>query len=484
MRGLQRALVALGAAGVLAGVVVALVIASSDHVEYRGLETVLALVIGYGFIGAGLTAWSQAPENNFGPLMTVTGFLFFLSELAASDNEVVFAVAGLLGNLFLAVVIHMLLAMPSGRLRSNFERWFVAGVYLFFSVPSRSFLLLDSSSCDGCPSNIVAPEQDVELAKDVDLAINLIVLAVFATVLVLLWRHWREGELAERHTVRPIFLTGTVILVVLFAGVLGEILGDAEFAKASFYATQAAILPLPYVFLFTLLRSIVGNAAVLAAENERLDAELRVRLEELRASRTRIVEAGYAERRRVERDLHDGAQQRLVSLALNLRMAQSKVKEDSDEAERLLSEASQELEQATAELRELARGIHPGVLTDRGLAAALEALASRAPLPVELAAAPDGRLTQATESAAYFVVAEALTNVARYAQADGAVVEAAVDDGNLVVKVSDDGVGGADPSDGSGLRGLADRVAALGGRLEVASEPGAGTTVSARIPVV
>jgi signal transduction histidine kinase len=170
-----------------------------------------------------------------------------------------------------------------------------------------------------------------------------------------------------------------------------------------------------------------------------------------------------------------------VSLALSLRLVQLKVEQDP-EAVRELEEARRQLEQALKELRELARGIHPSVLSDRGLDAVLEGLASRAPLPVELDAAPGARLPARIESTAYFVVAEALTNVAKYSHATHARVKIARENGRVLVEVSDDGVGGADPAHGSGLRGLLDRIAALDGRLEVDSEPGHGTIVRATIP--
>jgi signal transduction histidine kinase len=226
----------------------------------------------------------------------------------------------------------------------------------------------------------------------------------------------------------------------------------------------------------------VGAAAGLALENERLSAELRARVEELRASRQRIVEAGVAERRRLERDLHDGAQQRLVSLALTLRMTRTKLRDDPAQAERILEQSGHELDLALEELRELARGIHPAVLSDRGLEAALQALASRAPFPVELLDAVGDRVPDAVESAAYFVVSEALTNAAKYADATHAKVVVEHAHGWVLVAVSDDGVGGADPGSGTGLSGLADRLNALDGRLEVDSAPGRGTTVRARIP--
>jgi signal transduction histidine kinase len=225
-----------------------------------------------------------------------------------------------------------------------------------------------------------------------------------------------------------------------------------------------------------------GAAAALALENQRLSAELRASIEELRASRARLVEAGDAERRRLERDLHDGAQSRLVALAVKLRLARMKAS-DQPEVEAILDESSAELQASLDELRELARGIHPAVLTDRGLGAALESLASRAPLPVQIAGAPPDELPPTVTTAIYFVVSEALTNVAKYARASSATVAVRRAADTVVVEVSDDGVGGADIASGSGLRGLSDRVATLDGRLELDSQPGEGTQVRAEIPV-
>jgi PAS domain S-box-containing protein len=204
--------------------------------------------------------------------------------------------------------------------------------------------------------------------------------------------------------------------------------------------------------------------------------------EELRASRARIVEAADAARRRIERDLHDGAQQRLVALALTLRQASVLLERDPAAARDALSEASEGLDHALAELRELARGIHPAVLSEHGLPAALAALADRAPLMVELDMRLAERPREAVEAAAYYVVAEALTNVVRYAGAPEARVTVERNDGRLSVEVADDGCGGADPASGSGLRGLSDRVEALGGRLNVRSPAGAGTVVHAELP--
>jgi PAS domain S-box-containing protein len=218
------------------------------------------------------------------------------------------------------------------------------------------------------------------------------------------------------------------------------------------------------------------------AEVHRLNDELRDRLEELAASRARIITAGDVERRRLERNLHDGAQQRLVALALALRMVAGKLESSPETARELLAGAGRELALALDELRELARGLHPAVLTDRGLGPAVEALAGRAPFPVEVAAMPAERLPEPVEAGAYYLIAEALTNVAKYANASTVRVAVSASDGRLAVEVSDDGIGGADPASGSGLRGLADRVETLGGTLTVTSPTGAGTTLRAEIP--
>ena len=202
----------------------------------------------------------------------------------------------------------------------------------------------------------------------------------------------------------------------------------------------------------------------------------------LAASRARIVEAGDAERRRLERNLHDGAQQRLVSLALQLRLTQSALERRPDDVLGLLVEAQAELARALDELRELARGIHPAILTDRGLGPALEAVLARAPLAVELSAIPETRLPEPVEAAVYYVVAETVTNMAKHAQAEHASVSVTLVAQTAHVVITDNGIGGADPAQGSGLRGLADRIEALDGGLRIISPPGSGTRVEAHIP--
>ena len=224
------------------------------------------------------------------------------------------------------------------------------------------------------------------------------------------------------------------------------------------------------------LLEAAGSAARLALENARLNAELRAQLTELRESRVRILAVGDAERRRLERDLHDGAQQRLLALGLALQLMRN---EGADPE--LLVEAETELQAALHDLRELARGIHPAILTEQGLPAAIGSLSDRAPLPVRTDVAPE-RYPRAVESAAYFVVSEALANIAKHAHATSAAVSVDRQDGRVVVEISDDGCGGADPATGSGLLGLADRVGALDGRFTVVTNAGAGTTIRAEFP--
>jgi signal transduction histidine kinase len=205
---------------------------------------------------------------------------------------------------------------------------------------------------------------------------------------------------------------------------------------------------------------------------------------EVRASRTRIVEASDAERRRVERNLHDGAQQRLVALSLALRRAQSQVGDDADpELASTLAAASDQLKTALAELRELARGIHPAILTEAGLGPALRELARGSTVPVRVRLDLPADVPAPVAAAAYYVAAEALTNVAKYAEASVVDLSAEVADGALRVEIADDGRGGADATGGTGLRGLTDRVAALGGRMDVRSTAGQGTSVVARLPL-
>jgi signal transduction histidine kinase len=230
------------------------------------------------------------------------------------------------------------------------------------------------------------------------------------------------------------------------------------------------------------LLQAVAAAAAIALENARLHAELQARLTELQGSRARIVAAGDSERRRLERNLHDGAQQRLVGIALQLRLLQDRIRGGNpDEAEQLVTTVSDELARSLSELRELARGIHPAVL-EHGLSAALDSLAARSAVTTTVTFEPIERLPEPVEFAAYFVASEALANVAKYAHATVATVRVWRTDGVATIEIADNGIGGADASSGSGLRGLADRVEALEGRLLVSSPPGGGTVVMAEMP--
>ena len=336
----------------------------------------------------------------------------------------------------------------------------IAG-YLAFTianVPAMLFAEKGDLGCPECPDNLLLVDRD-DTAATIAFAFQAVLYAgLFLIVLVRLALRWRRTPMLERLQLTPVYASGMLTFLLVTIAVSGG--GDSVIWPA-FVATAL----LPFAFLGGLLRSHVA----------RLDAELR-------ASRLRIVSAGDTERRRLERNLHDGAQARLVALALQLGHARRVAGNEPERVPELLDGALEELRTSLAELRELARGIHPAVLTEKGLEPALYALASRAPVPVTLDSDGNERLPEAVEVAAYFAVSEALTNVAKYARASRADVAVRRENGTLIVDVSDDGVGGADAAAGSGLRGLADRVAALDGTLSVESPPGRGTHVRVEIP--
>jgi signal transduction histidine kinase len=579
MTGLARALWALGVAGFVLGLAVLALILTNDELEDAGLWAAGGLAVGWSFIGVGLFAWRRRPDNRVGMLMAGTGFAWLAAGAGLSDLPLPFTIGQVLGPIYFAVVVHLLLAFPSGRLQGRFEQRVVAGGYLLTTVavvPLWFFADPADLDCPECPENLLLVERNESLVTTIGTILNLVGAAVVAAVLFTLVQRWRRATPGQRRLLVPVYSAGVAIAIWLIGVVLLQAGGvNPDTLDVLALLTMVPLGLVPYMFLATLIRSrliqtgavgeliarmgetprrgelreelaralgdpsidlvywlpdderfvdargrqvdlpepgsgrgvtkverdggtvaaivhdelildeeldAVAAAASMAIENERLDAELRAKVEELRASRSRMLRVGLEERRRLERDLHDGAQQRLVSMALNMRLARDKMRDDPDSAERLLDGASAELDSALEELRELARGIHPAVLTDRGLDAAIETLAHRAPLPVELSGVEHERLPEAIELAAYFVVAEALTNVAKYADATHARVNVGRHNGKLLVEVSDDGVGGADPSGGTGLRGLADRLAVIEGRLEVESPPGGGTTIRARIP--
>jgi len=476
---LRRALVGLALAGLVLGALMAVVILESDHEVFPETAALLSLLVGWSFLGAGLLAWERRPDNLTGPLMVLVAFTWFLAQLVSSDVAGLMAFGFVVQSLPFAVLIHMLFAYPSGRLERRADRIFVGLAYFDTLVMSAiTAPLLDPAKddgCDRCPDNPLLVWHDETVLAILQVGQTLLGLVVIGA-LIRRFAERRRAAVNEAQRTRdaPVWWAGGGVMVLLLAVLLsGFGPEEGRYDDYVYFVALGALALVPYAFWVGVLRSRLTEADVVAEEN--------VRLDELQESRARIVEASYAERRRVERDLHDGAQQRLVALGLQLQVVRARIADDPEGAAELLAEAGRELSAATEELRELARGIHPPVLTDRGLIPALEALASRAPLPVEVVARNGGRAPEAVEAAAYFVVSEALTNVARHAHAASATVRVERAGGRLEVEVEDDGRGGADLGAGSGLRGLADRVGALGGTLAVSSD-GGGTIVRVSLP--
>jgi signal transduction histidine kinase len=446
------------------GGVIALALAS-DHKDAQVAWAIFGPAVGWSFVGTGLYAWRLRPENRTGALMILLGFAWFVYTLDAANSRLVYTLALVVGGLWGGVFLHLGLGFPSGRLTERLDRVLTIAGYVIFPlafVPALLFAGPHELGCDACPTNLLLVHRDADLAHIATALGALSYLVLFGFVLVHAVRRWRGTGAFERLQLTPVYTCAllTFLLVTVARAGVGE---------AAWWAAFTSTLVMPFAFLGGLLRSHVTK----------LDADLRESHEELRASRARIVAAGDAERRRLERDLHDGAQARLVALAVLLRTARTRAE---GELATMLDRALDELQTSLSELRELARGIHPAVLTDRGLEPAIQALASRAPVPVTIDADSTDRLPGPVESAAYFVVSEALTNVAKYAHATQATVAVRRENGHVVVEVTDDGIGGADGAHGSGLRGLADRVAALDGTLSLESPAGRGTRVHAEIP--
>ena len=324
----------------------------------------------------------------------------------------------------------------------------------------------------GVRIDAIAPRQALEAGAIATLIVVLALLpsqrdVPYVVFPVLIWAALRGGPRGAAGAV-ALATTLTVYNTAHHAG---------PFVRATI--TQSLLATQLFVAAAAVTSLVLG--AVIEERHAALEA-LRENERRLRDSRARIVKAGDAARRRLERNLHDGAQQRLVSLALTLRLARLQLRENPAETDHLLSEASDELQSAIDELRELARGIHPAVLTDHGLGPALEVLADHAHLPVELTAHIPSRLPSTVEAVVYYVAAEGLTNIAKYAHATAATLRLEATNKNVVLCVGDNGAGGADPNRGTGLSGLADRVEALGGKLELHSPPGQGTLLTASIP--
>jgi signal transduction histidine kinase len=573
-RDLLIALLAL-ASGVGAAL---LVLGSDRELSPAAVSAVLALVVGWAYIGSGLIARKQRPENRLGAVMVFIGFAWFVTFLADSNNSLIFTLGTVLEDLYLLGFVYLVLSFPTGRLRGKLEvGLFATAVFIAIVIEFAWLLFADSGSqiCSDCPSNAL------EITRSDTVADALlqgqrtvgVVLSVFTVVLLV--RRWLRASPPERLAGAPVLWAGSAMFAALafsvandifdhplgpgpawtrslvFASIpiavlavllqrrlargavaglvvelgegattidlreaLGRALGDPSLELAYWVPnraryvdssglpvelpgsgsgrsatvverdgeTIAALIHDPALTEDRELVQSVCAAAALTLENARLQAELRARLAELQASRTRLVAATDSERRRIERDLHDGTQQRLVSIAMSLGLAESKLAADRPAVEPVLREAREALAVALDELRELTQGIRPAILVERGLAAALDDLSRRAALPVRLDVTIRGRLSEQVESAAYFVASEALSNVAKHAHASEIRLAASLHGGALLLEIADDGIGGAVAAGGSGLRGLADRVEALGGTLTFSSPPGRGTILRAEIP--
>jgi signal transduction histidine kinase len=530
------------------------------------------LTFAFGFLWVCVTAitYRRDPAGRMWKLMLLSSIVNGSWALGYIDSNVAWTAAEFLGPLSPAILLHLVLAFPTGRLRDRFDLALIGLVY-FIVLPLQfvDFLFYDP----GWPNVLM-------LVRNDDIVFWLGRVGLLSPILALLaisevFRHWRNASPVGRRALAPVAFGMPLVFAIQGIWWLAPAL-DRDDIRVFMLQNKIFDVPsllTPALFLLGILQtrfargnvaqlamelgrgipigglraalaralrdptldlafaapnggglvdpagqpfeapgegsgravarlegddgqllgvlvhdpaleredpgivSAVASVARLGLENERLAAQVRAQLDEVRASRLRIVEAGDAERRRIERDLHDGAQQRLVALTMRLEAARGSV----DGAGELIDRTTEELRAAIAEVRDLARGLHPTILTEAGLRAAIEALAERTPIPIEIDI-PDRRFDPSVEATAYFVVAEALTNVVRYAAATLARVRASVAANNLILEIGDDGRGGADPTQGSGLRGLQDRLASIGGTLVVTSEPGSGTTLIATMP--
>jgi signal transduction histidine kinase len=480
----------------------------------------LDLVVGFLLIGLGLVAWQRRGSSAVGPLMAASGFAWFLGNLAAWALY-----------LHRGPLVHLVVSYPSGRPRSRLERVVVAAGYVCavaspLARNDAATILLALAVCATALRRFLVasgPERRARAAAlgaavMVALALTLaaaarlagvdadrevlwayeVVIGLAAVWLVaeLLWGRWTQaaitglvvdlGELGDAGTLRDRLARalGDPSLLGYWLPGEGRYVDEAgRPAELPLAGGERAVTPIEQdgepvaalvhdasVLADPRLVADVAAAARLAVANVRLQAQVRSRVAEVAASRRRIVQTADTQRRGLERRLRRGAEQRLGRVAELL--------SDSGPP---LAEVAVGLDAARAELREFARGVHPAALVEGGLAAAVTELAERSPVPIQLTA-PSGRLPAAVEAAAYFLCSEALANIAKYAHASHASVRLETRDGVLAVEVADDGAGGADPAGGSGLRGLADRVEALGGRLRLDSPPGRGTRLTAELP--
>jgi signal transduction histidine kinase len=568
--------IGVGLVAAAAAVVGALGVAHGGARGQTAPQALATIIAGLAFALAGSFALLRRAGIRTGTLLTLAGFLLLATSMQLSNQALPFTIGWVATALPAAVIAHLLLSFPDGRLHSPSERLAVALVYVDAIVLQAAMLMFmgftDVQGCP-CPANLLLIRDDPMVHNLLMSSQQRLGIALVAWVVWLIVRRWWLGSPPLRRTIAPLLLAGAVC-GVLFG--LALIAGNSS-ARAAVdlnAAERVALVTVPVAFLFGLVnarlaRASVGDlmldlesggapgrlreslaralgdpslqvaywlpdsgsyadvdgqsldvadrpgraatvlkrrgsrlavllhdpalnlnpelldsvaaAAGLELENEGLQAELRAQLEQLRASRARIVEAGDQARRKLERNLHDGAQQRLVALALVLSLAQEQVRTDPAAAADLLESARAELASAVEELRELARGLHPAIL-NRGLQPALTALVERCPVPVDLDVAIPMTLPLSVAATGYYVVAEALTNVARYSHASVVRVRVHADGDTLRIEVTDDGVGGAAIGAGSGLEGLRDRVEAIAGSLELDSPAGSGTRLAVYLP--
>src|SRR5947207_364688 len=575
---LMRRDVVIGLLALGAGVGAALLVLGSERERSPvAVSAVLALVVGWAYIGSGLIARRQRPDNRLGTVMVFICFAWFATFLADAGSSLVFTFGKALESVYLLGFVYLVLSFPTGRLRSRVERALIVAAVAIVSVVEVAWLLFAdarSQICAECPANAFEIARNDRLADGILQGQRAVGVLLSLFTVALLVRRWRRASVPERRARAPVLWAGSAMFAALAFSVTNDIFGH-PLGQGPAWTREIVFASIPVAVLAVLLqrrlargavaglvvelegatsvelrqalRRALGDsslelaywvpassryvdaggsplqlpqpgaeraatvveregapvaalihdpaladdselvqsvcaAAALTLENARLQAELRARLAELQASRARLVEATESERRRIERDLHDGTQQRLVSIAMTLGLAESKLAADRPAVEPVLREARDALTVALAELRELTQGIRPAILVERGLAAALDDLARRAALPVRLEVMIGGRLPEQVEGAAYFVASEALANAAKHSHASEVRLSATEQDGVLVLEVADDGIGAAASGGGSGLRGLADRVEALGGRVTVSSPPGRGTTLRAELP--
>ncbi|WET83115.1 sensor histidine kinase [Amycolatopsis sp. QT-25] len=477
------------------------------------LDTTLSSTTGFLFLLAGAVAHVRRASNPIGPLIALAGLALFAEDLQFADESLTHTVGLALTAASSPVIAHLVIVFPHGRLRSRWERVLVLSAYaVVFGAAVLGLPVNDD------PQNLAAVAASPGAEQLVKRLLELVGALIGAGVLVVLLYRWLAGRLPQRRLLSPVV---AIAVVGAVSTTVGSALGSAHpFSEPLLDVYRISFCLWPLTFLIGVLRARVGNAemvrlllerdgsglaalvqddevwkdsrsidaldaaAGLVLDNQRLAAELEERFVEVQASRARIVAAADDERRRLERDLHDGAQQRLVSVVLLLRMAGRRLGSDlTPPVMALLTGTIDELQATITELRELARGLRPAILTEAGLMPAVRSLLDRVPLAVDLTGADVPRLSGAVEATAYFVVSEAVTNALKHARAREVRVDIRVEEEGLRVAVHDDGTGTADIDGGSGLHSLRDRVRALGGELTVAGEPGSGTTVSAVIPL-